>query len=550
MSLLNQEDIPQSDLAHVLSYCDPFNRESQAPKIPDDKVESSTGIKVRNSVNIRTLDSTFPTKSNKYGYYVVLCGGVNQSFYIYKYDIDNQNLLTVNSETIYVGNNGSPYSFSIKEDPVGSGDFYFDDNSKNYDMYRIVSSGLKIKSGGPRSNVSGVYFSKSVPIGSHQNWMFVNNPPSTLSADGVSVLPYFKLKDEVMLNDLLTNGTWSNVESFRVDSQVDMALQLNQDMLNHNRAFIKTERMYRPDPTGLGGPTQELEIASSMSRADDRDMLTTGLDHGFNMWVIDIRYPNDNTSILFESVVNYELIANQSSIYNQFMTPNDFSPKVNLRNAVNAMENHYGSRSYINISKENDPNGLFKGGMSGGTGDVNNMIRTNESDVKVEAKSNNSDVAVDRSVVPDIVESDRGAPIYNLSNPDNIQSNTNEDEAFIDKLKADLNRDINEHYNYLNTYDKPKDDAKFEIGLNTNNNVYDRRTRRPNRLADGMPSESMIDRPVPPPGWINPYYHQTGFEPVPWVPVDPLVPPGRRKQYNGYYDRDNKRSRYKYDNWR
>ncbi len=365
MDNLGQKNINQTDYANILGYLDPFNRETQNPKIPDSKVEASIGIKVKNSVNIKTSSNTFNSNSKTYGYYVVLCAGSNQTFYVYKYEINNTQQFTVNSGIIYVGNNGTPYNFIIEEQPTGSGEFYFVDKLNNYDYYRVVSSGVTVKSGGPRSNVSGVYNVKSIPIGSHVNWNFVNNPPVSVAADKTSVLPFFKLKDEYVLADLLNRANWVKLESYRVDSQVDMEFQVCQETLSHNRPFIKTERLYRPNPGSTG--TVEVQVNSSLSRSDDRDMLMMGLDHGLNVWVIDIIEPQPNTSVLLQGVTNYEMVAQPTSSLNQFMTMNDHTVGIDLAVAANVMESRLGSRTYIPGRLLTGNSGVFGGGISGTT---------------------------------------------------------------------------------------------------------------------------------------------------------------------------------------
>lgn len=362
--------------AHVRQYRNPFDGEANIPKIPDDKVESSTGVRVKDSVEFVSDFDTQEYVAGTPGYLIICTSGSSQTFLIVRYLMGSTQL--IKADVIYVGNNGAPFSFSDAVSPLTSA-LAFRDAHQNFHSYRYVSHGLRVQNSSAESVASGVYESRSEPIPYYHHWV-VRSAPTRAGGTGNAVpyhpdwnpAPYLYLKKEWLFAVLSNRSAWLNDASFQSGKSKTMSLQLNLPMVNHHRDFIRADEVQRVGATVVpqveGVDEGDRYVTTSLS-SEDWKLLTTAFDLGFEMQMLNLRDPAVGSRFLVECNGNVELIAQSTSLLSQFMTENDHAPQ-DLKAALNDVESRVGSASWMSITDAdhiNDRPGLLPDqGVSGG----------------------------------------------------------------------------------------------------------------------------------------------------------------------------------------
>lgn len=142
------------------AYFNAFDENVQQPKIPDNQVLSSAGIKARDTYVLRCRDLLSPEPGNptslNHNVLIYFHPGLSQNFYVMAYRYINSSLTLgqrygIDWRILKVGNNGCP--FKIRQAPTTYpahfGDVpykveYVDESNLNIKSARIVSSGLRI----------------------------------------------------------------------------------------------------------------------------------------------------------------------------------------------------------------------------------------------------------------------------------------------------------------------------------------------------------------------------------------------------------------------
>jgi hypothetical protein len=316
------------EASNILGYAEPFSSNNQ-PKIPDNKVSASIGKRVKYVKEIKlSMPAGFVTATDKpWGYLLLSCPGPVIGHVLYRY-----------RTTIATG---LLHWEKVSDSPSEIMDFRYNDDvrqfidtKKQYDAYRMVSSGFRLTDTGNDNSTYGFWEAISVPTPSTSEVEFLVNDWLFAAAGEYNTLLYHNR----FLDSVLTNK-WTDYESYNVGSikALDSHEFINPH-LEHERHFKKIHTR-KLDPLAVDEDSTVIPVANGTDpnrwlykftgRSEDLLMFEQIIDSGFKTWCVRFEKPDENARILLEVVMNIELTTRPESSYHQFASSSKFTDKFN-----------------------------------------------------------------------------------------------------------------------------------------------------------------------------------------------------------------------------